>query len=46
MIDEAYYEYLDKIYQEVTQWLNKRDRVADSTKRKFFCDMSATPYYY
>ena len=46
MIDEAYYEYLDKIYQDVTQWLNKKDHVADPSKRKFFCDMIATPYYY
>jgi hypothetical protein len=46
MTDEAYYEYLNSIYQEVTQWLNKKDHVADSTKREFFCKMRATPYYY
>ena len=46
MIDEAYFEYLNDIYEKVTQWLNKKDHVADSTKREFFCDMIATPYYY
>ncbi len=46
MIDEAYFEYLNDIYEKVTQWLNTKDHVADSTKRQFFCDMIATPYYY
>ena len=46
MIDEAYCEYLNGIYQEVTAWLNKKDHVADASKREFFCKMIATPYYY
>ena len=46
MIDEKYFEYLDKIYQEVTAWLNKKDHVADAYKREFFCELIATPYYY
>ena len=46
MIDEGYLEYLNGIYQEVTAWLNKKDHVADASKREFFCDMIATPYYY
>ena len=46
MTDEKYFEYLDEIYREVTAWLNKKDHVADSAKRQFFCDMIATPYYY
>ena len=46
MIDEAYCEYLNGIYQEVTAWLNKKDHVADASKREFFCEMIATPYYY
>ena len=46
MIDEGYFEYLNGIYQEVTAWLNKKDHVADASKREFFCEMIATPYYY
>ena len=46
MIDGGYLEYLNGIYQEVTAWLNKKDNVADASKREFFCKMIATPYYY
>ena len=46
MIDGGYLEYLNGIYQEVTAWLNKKDHVADASKREFFCEMIATPYYY
>ena len=46
MTDEAYYDYLNGIYEDVTKYLNKKDHVADSLKREFFCKMRATPYYY
>ena len=46
MNDEAFYDYLNGIYEDVTRYLNKKDHVADPSKREFFCKMRATPYYY
>ena len=46
MTDEAFYDYLNGIYEDVTRYLNKKDHVADPSKREFICKMRATPYYY
>ncbi len=41
-----YLDYLYGLYEDITRYLNKKDKVADTAKRQMIFDKVATPYYY
>jgi len=45
-MNEEYLDYLYRLYEDITRYLNKKDKVADALKRQMIFDKVATPYYY
>lgn len=45
-MNEEYLDYLYGLYEDITRYLVKKDKVADTAKRQMIFDKVATPYYY